>query len=152
MQQVSKTSKIILNGSITEVFPLFSAIGEKKWVQGWYPEFIYPGNGDFVENAVFKTKSNNTFEKEFNWITSYLNEKDCLVVYTVFTKNRVWTIKVNCTTVEEKTQAEITYTYIGLNEKGNKLNGDAIEKMFRNNLSDWEAAINYFLKTGEMAE
>ncbi len=143
--------KIIFNKKIEKVFPLFSALEEKKWVQGWNPEFIYPIEGDFIENSVFKTKSKNDFEMEFNWITSYLNTKEYLVIYTVFTENRVWTIKVKCEIKENnKTEAEITYTFTGLNQKGNEINSESLEKMYKEELKDWEVAINHFLETGKM--
>jgi len=95
MKQISNTARIILNDSIEKVFLLFSPLEEKKWDNDWNPDFLYPQKGEFIENLVFKTKSSNKFEKEFNWIISYLNTKDHLVIYTVFTENRVWTIKGN---------------------------------------------------------
>ena len=149
-KQVSKTAAIILKDEINKVFPLFSPMGEKKWVEGWDPEFIYPANGDWLENMVFRTKTGNASEKIYNWVLSHLNPKDYLVVYTVFTENRVWTIKVQCTGLEKKkTRAEITYTFVAINEKGNELNIEAIEKMYMHELKDWEEAVNNFLRSEE---
>lgn len=151
MKQISKTARILLNGNIEKVFPLFSPLEEKKWVPDWNPDFLYPPNGDFIENLVFKTKSSNEFEKEFNWITSYLNIEEFLVIYTVFTINRVWTIKVKCSTIDiNKTEAEVSYTFTALNEKGNSINKDSLAIMYKNELKDWEASINFFLETGKM--
>jgi len=42
----------------------------------------------------------------------------------------------------------ITYTYVGLNDLGNRLNAHALESMFKHNLKDWELAINHYLETG----
>jgi len=150
MKQISNSARIILNDSIEKVFPLFSPLEEKKWDNSWNPDFLYPPKGEFVENLVFKTKSNNKIEKEFNWIISYLNAKDYLVIYNVFTENRVWTIKVQCADIEKnKTEAEITYTFTGLNEKGIEINRESLETMYEKKLKDWEIAINYFLETGK---
>ena len=150
MKQISNTAKIILNDSVKKVFPLFSPLEEKKWENGWNPDFLYPPKGEFVENLVFKTKSSNNSEKEFNWITSYLNTKDRLVIYTVFTVNRVWTIKVRCEDMgKNKTEAEIKYTFTSLNEKGIAINRESLEKMYKEKLKDWETAINHFLTTGK---
>jgi hypothetical protein len=149
-KQISKFSTIILNGNIQEVFPLFSPKGEEKWVSGWQPEYIYPDTGDFVENMVFKTKSSYKSEQTYNWTLTYLNTELSRAVYTVNTPNRVWAIKVQCTMLEKfKTVAVVTYTYTALNNIGEKLNRDALEKMFRLELKDWEEAINHYLKTGE---
>ncbi len=150
-KQISNTATIQLNDFVEKVFPLFSPLGEKKWVNGWDPLFLYPKSGEFSENLVFKTKSSNTIEKEFNWILSYLNQKDFIVVYTVFTENRVWTIKVQCEKYgNKKTKAKIQYTFTGLNETGDKINKESLEKMFNQKLKNWEDAINYFLETGKM--
>jgi len=149
-KQISKSATIQLNGGIEIVFPLFTPLGEIKWVPGWSPEFLFPESGTLKENLVFKTKSSNSVEEVFNWITSYLNKEEHLVVYTVFTSNRVWTIKVRCEAHgTEQTKAEISYTFTGLNETGNALNEKALEKMYASDLKDWEAAINYFLTTGK---
>lgn len=145
-KQVSKSATILLKDEINKVFLLFSPLGERKWAEGWDPEFIYPENGDWVENMVFKTEAGNTIEKNYNWILSHLNPKDYQVVYTVFTENRVWTIKVQCTAQKKnETKAVITYTFAAFNEKGQKLNIEAIEKMYRHGLKDWEEAVNCFL-------
>jgi hypothetical protein len=151
MEQISRTARIILNDRIEKVFPLFSPLGEKKWVNGWSPDFLFPINGDFKENLVFKTESSNTAEEEYNWITSYLSKEEYLVVYTVFTENRVWTIKVQCIKTNlEKTEAQIIYTFTGLNKIGDEINRDSLEKMYSKDLKDWEHAINYYLDTGEL--
>jgi hypothetical protein len=152
-KQVSKTATILLSDEINKVFPLFSPMEERKWVESWNPEFIYPANGNWVENMVFRTKAGNASEKIYNWVLTYFNPKAYQAVYTVFTENRVWTIKVQCTPHEEnETKAEITYTFTAFNEKGYSLNIDAIEKMYRNELKDWEETVNYFLKNKEKSE
>jgi len=48
----------------------------------------------------------------------------------------------------EKTRAEITYTYLGLTDRGNSLSKEALELMFDHDLGDWEEAVNHFLETG----
>ncbi len=144
--QVSKTAVIFLRDEINNVFPLFSPMGEKKWVENWDPLFIHPANGDWVENMVFQTKAGNATERIYNWVLSNLNPKAYQVVYTVFTENRVWTVKVECTVSEKSlTKAEITYVFTAFNEKGYALNIEAIEKMYRHGLKDWEEAMNRYL-------
>ena len=50
---------------------------------------------------------------------------------------------------EEKTNVTVTYTYTGLTDEGNRKNKLAIEKIYANNLKDWEKAINRYLETGQ---
>ena len=47
---------------------------------------------------------------------------------------------------ENKSNATVTYTFIGLNEKGNELNRDHIQDMYKHNADDWVEAINNFKK------
>ena len=54
---------------------------------------------------------------------------------------------INPKSIEEnKTSAEITYTFIGLNELGNKINEHSLSSMYKNDLKDWEEEINNYLK------
>jgi hypothetical protein len=46
-------------------------------------------------------------------------------------------------------RADISYTYVALSELGARLNEMAMAHIFRDDLRDWEAAINHYLKTGK---
>ena len=85
-------------------------------------------------------------ESEFLWIVSKYEPDKFLIQYLVNTENRYWTITVKCKAIEEdKTSAEITYTYIGLNELGNIINEHSLSAMYKNDLKDWEEEINNYL-------
>ena len=73
--------------------------------------------------------------------------KSHLVQYLVSTENRFWTITVECESIENnmKTNATVTYSYIGFNEEGNEFNRNNLEKMYKENLNDWAEAINNYL-------
>ena len=49
-----------------------------------------------------------------------------------------------------QTAAVISYTFTGLAALGNKINKQAIEKMYERTLEDWQGAINHYLKTGNV--
>ncbi len=145
-EKVSQTAEIILNEKIKIVFPLFSAFEERKWSKEWSPVLIYPDKEIIEEGTTFKTAGHGHDEAEFIWrVTKYEPDK-FLIQYLATTENRYWTITIKCGSISEsKTSAEITYSYIGLNEKGNKLNRYSIEKMYNYNLKDWEEEINNYL-------
>lgn len=142
-----QTAEIILNGKIESVFPLFGAFEERKWAEGWNPVLVSPSEEIIAEGTTFKTKGYDHDEAEFIWrVTRYKPDK-FIIQYLVNTENRYWTITIKCSPEkEDKTSAVITYSYIGLNELGNKLNEHAIKRMFRANLKDWEEEINSYLK------
>jgi hypothetical protein len=148
-QRVSRTASITLNAAIGTVFPLFGPIEEMKWARGWNPVVLYSTSGTVEEGMTFRTPGHEGGESEYFWLVSRYQPVQFLVKYLVFTANRYWTIRIQCHVVSEnRSSASVTYTYTGLNDFGNRLNGDAIEAMFRDNLADWEEEINHYLKTG----
>ena len=149
-KRISKTRSIILTGSLKEVFPLFEPIKEKEWAEGWNPEIVYSTSNMVEEKMVFKSKAIFSNEPDYSWIISKYQPESNLIEYLVFTQERFWTISIKCVEESEgKTKAEITYTYTGLTENGNGLNEKALEKMYSQDLKDWEKAINYYLDTEE---
>ena len=38
-----------------KAFPLFNAVGERRWVAGWDPRFVHPVEGSAGEGVVFQT-------------------------------------------------------------------------------------------------
>ncbi|NNG26740.1 MAG: hypothetical protein HKM87_04395, partial [Ignavibacteriaceae bacterium] len=99
------------------------------------------------EGTTFKTVGHGHNESEFIWRVSKYEPEKFFIQYLVSTENRYWTITVNCKTIEEnKTSAEITYSFIGFNEIGNKINKHSLSLMYKNDLKDWEEEINNYLK------
>jgi hypothetical protein len=146
-ERISKTALITLNGKIETVFPLFGAFEERKWAKDWDPILIYPSNETIEEGTTFKTNIHGHSESEFIWRVSKYDVDKYLIQYLVTTENRYWTITVKCSSLtENRTSAEITYTFIGLNELGNRINKQSLEHMYEHDLKDWEEAINLFLK------
>jgi len=143
--KVSQTATIHLKDKIEKVFPLFGAFEEKKWAEGWAPVLIYPETEVIEEGTTFKTEGNKE-EPEYIWRVSKYYPEEYLIQYLVSTENRYWTITIKCRTLQEnKTSAEITYTFIGVNEAGNKINKQSLQRMYKKNLIDWEEEINNFL-------
>jgi hypothetical protein len=150
-ERISRTATITLNSDIETVFPLFGAIEEKKWAEGWNPIPVYPRSEKLEAGMVFLTEGNNDGESEYVWIVATYQPERHRVEYIVSTANRIWVIAVECTALSAfGTEARVTYTFTGLNPRGNELNREHIERMFARNLADWEEAINYFLRTGEL--
>lgn len=63
-ERITRTRQIILNGPISEVFPLFGAVKEIEWAPGWSPRVIYL-EGEFIEeHMVFTTTSHHGQEPD----------------------------------------------------------------------------------------
>lgn len=152
-KRISKTSRIILNALLNRVFPLFGPIKEKEWAAGWEPQILY-STTEMEERLVFQTQSPHGPEPVFTWTISRYQPDQAFIEYTVFTSERLWWITIQCREGNGggTTAAEITYTYTGLNEKGNAINEIALAAMYRRDLKDWEEAINHYLETGARLE
>lgn len=152
-ERITRKSQITLNGLMGEVFPLFGPIKESEWAPGWAPKIIYR-TSLIEEHMVFTTTSHHGQEPDSTWTLSRYNPENAFIEYTVFAPERLWWITIQCReSVEKKqTEAEITYSYTGLTDRGNMINKKALDKMFEHNLKDWEEEINYYLDTGHRLE
>jgi hypothetical protein len=151
-KRISRTATITVNAPLKEAFELFGPIREKDWADGWDPQPIDPTSEIVQERMVFTTQAHFGQEApEDVWIVSAYSVGDSFIEYTVFEQEQVHWIEVVCeeTAGGEKARAEITYTYLGLTDRGNSLSKEALELMFARDLRDWEEAVNHYLETGE---
>jgi hypothetical protein len=145
-ERVSQTDSIIVNGDIKKVFPLFGAFEERKWDPGWRPALVYKDRDTTEEGTTFKTASHGFGEPDYIWRINKYEPQNALIQYLVTCPNRYWTITVKCRKIAgDKTQATVTYTFIGLNPMGNHLDKHSLARLFEHHLKDWEQAINSFL-------
>ncbi|MCX6143191.1 MAG: hypothetical protein NTZ35_08225 [Ignavibacteriales bacterium] len=150
-ERLSRTATIILNGAVEKVFPLFGAIEEKKWADGWNPSILFPKSEQIEEGMVFTTQGHDHGESNYAWIVSRCKVENHLIEYIVSTANRYWVIDIECAaSSKDHTNATVRYTYTGLTELGNEINRHAIKKMFERDLKDWEEAMNHYLETGKV--
>ncbi len=152
-KRISRTSYIQLNGSLDKVFPLFGAIREKEWADGWDPRIVYSTTNLLEEHMVFQTTTEYPGEEaDKTWVVSKYVPEQAYIEYTVFTSLRVYWITIQCreNPGTRTTRADVTYIFTGLTEPGNALIEKALESMFVYDLKDWEKAINYYLETGKI--
>ena len=55
VEQRAQSFTIILNGSVSDVTPLFGPVREAEWAPDWSPRFIHPAQGVQREGVVFTT-------------------------------------------------------------------------------------------------
>ncbi len=151
-ERVERTGTFRVHGHIKAVFPLFGPIREKEWATSWNPKVIYSTHPEVEQHMVFKTKGNHADEPEYLWIVTNYQPDQYRIEYTVSTSNRVWFITVQCEAELQETIVTVTYSYTGLNAAGNQRNKEMLEQMFADNLQDWKAAINHYLRTGTILE
>jgi len=153
-ERATKTASFAVYETIDKVFPLYGAFEERKWIPTWKPMLIYPDKEIIEEGTTFKldvSGHGHGSESEYLWIVTKFVPEDYLIQYLVSTENRFWTITVKSNSIENntKTNTTVTYTYTGLNAKGNKLNKQSIKEMYKDNLQDWGDAINNYFQNKE---
>ncbi len=145
-EKISKAANITLNESIETVFPLFNPVEEQKWAPPFKPQFIYPLDETVQEGMSFKTIKKDREEPVYLWILTKYDTSNYQLQYLLTTTNRYWTIDIACTTISNnKTSANIRYSYYALNKEGIELNKNHLKRIFGINLKDWENAINNYL-------
>lgn len=149
--RISRSAIILLNARIDVVYPLFGVIREKDWAFGWNPEVLFSASGEMELHMMFRTPS-HFHEEFFNWTVTQYRPDEHLVEYFITAEQRSWFVTVVCKSVEEKTQASVTYQYTGFTRTGHERNELAMANMFASDLSDWADAINYYLSTGKQLQ
>jgi len=145
-EQYVKSASIILNGNIEKIFPLFGAIEEKKWAEGWNPVPVFPESADMQEGLIFQTPDDVHRGSVVTWVVATYDVKDYMVKYIITASDWLIFIYVHCSEQSANiTKAVITYKLTGLTSEGNEVSHHLVEKIFENNLKDWETAINNYL-------
>jgi hypothetical protein len=146
--KLTRSATILLTDRVENVFPLFGAIREKEWANGWDPDILY-SNSEIEEYMVFRTKADNEDEDYYQWVVTKYDPLNFMIEYSISATERVWFVRVECRDCNNETLATITYTYISLSEKAHQRNRQGIEKIFFSDLADWEQLINHYLTTGK---
>lgn len=137
----------VWKGNISSVFPLLCPVKEVDWVPGWQPNLVVSDSGFMEKNCLF-TESES--DKEAIWIVTQY-EKDRLVdMYRVLPKVTVSQFSIRLDKESENsTKASISYGHTALSDAGEKVVDEFTEENFLAFMSHFEAAINYYLATGE---
>ena len=146
MSTVKHTASFEISQPVKELFPLFSAEGEKLWVPDWGYENIMGGT-DLHEDYVFVTKSHDHAASDAIWVVKRYEPEDYLVqLYKVEPGEKIGIIEVNCFKQDEsQTKVKVTYEYIGLSTTGNEFVASFSSSEYKAFIADWETLlVKYF--------
>lgn len=134
-----------------EVFPLLCPVREKDWVPGWRTRLVLSKTGLVEEDCIFITPGEPT---DAIWITAdHAPEDRRLRMYKIVPG--VVVSRLDIALVEDgpdTTKATISYEHTALSEAGKAVVAGHTEDSYREFMESWEAAINAYLKTGEMID
>ena len=83
VEQRTQSFTIILNGSVSEVTPLFGPVREAEWAPDWSPRFIHPVQGVQREGVVFTTSPGDGRDRL--WLLTTYDVRNGRVEYVVVT-------------------------------------------------------------------
>jgi hypothetical protein len=146
MGKIKYTASFEIKRPVTELFPLFTAEGEKLWVPGWNYENIMDST-ELHENYVFLTKNHIHATTEAIWIVKKYDPNEyCVEFYKVEPADKIGVIVVRCILLNEShTKVQVTYEYIGISEKGNQFIQGFSASEYNKFISKWETLlVKYF--------
>jgi hypothetical protein len=137
-----------------KVFPLLCPVREANWVPGWQYRLIFSKSGVAENGCVFITP--NEGHSETTWIVTDYDPASFRIAFAWVNSGLVAAqIRISLSRSSEApghTTALIRYTYTGLSTEGNREVECYDQKWFRHKMQSWEAAIDHYLKTGNLID
>jgi len=145
MNKIRHSREFEIKRGIDEVFPLFSAEGEKSWVPDWDYENIM-GTTELCEDYIFLTENHDHGSGNAIWLVKKFEPKNYFVqFYKVEPKDKVGIITVQCFQKEEiKTTVKVTYEYIAISEKGAGFIKDFDKNAYEKFINEWETLLDKY--------
>lgn len=133
-----------LDASCAQVFPLFTAQGEKQWAPGWDPEVL---SGDTERGSVFRTSSHHDHRETIWVVTIYQPDQHRVAYARIAQGSNMGLVDVTCLGASGG-GADITvrYTLTGLSTEG-----DAFVREFLSDahytrfIEEWHSALSALL-------
>lgn len=122
----------------SQVFPLFTAGGEREWVPGWNPEML---SGAEERGSAFRTQ--NQHGQETIWVVTEYRPLDGRVSYArAALGSNIGLIDVVCTdSAGGGTDVSVRYTLTALSETGRKFVSNFLETgHYSKMIDEWRAA------------
>jgi hypothetical protein len=139
LQSIKRSGTLRVEAAPEHAFQLFTAPGEKLWIDGWDPDVLSGGDGR-ARGAVFVTSAAG--EKAY-WVVVDYDEAALHARYArIAPGTRAGTVEVFARD-DGSGSAEITVTYelTALSEKGHELLAEFDRQAFNRMLADWERLI-----------
>jgi hypothetical protein len=147
MTHIEREHSITLAAPIDRVFPLFTPLGETRWVPGWAPDFLHPASGETCEGMVFRTAHG---AEETLWSCIHWTPDDYRVRYVRVTPGVRFGFVSVAGRALEAGQAEINvgYTFTALGAEGEAMLAALTQEAFAAMIDGWQIALNRLLAEG----
>lgn len=126
-----------LDAPVARVFPLFTALGERAWAQGWEPVLL---SGQEERGSVFRTVHGG---RETNWIVvEYLPSEGRVSYVRLAEGSNMGLVDVQCSAAQSGgTEVSVRYTLTGLNAQGEAFVGEFLAPQhYSRMIEEWREA------------
>ena len=147
-RSISYTEIFDINQPARTLFELFSPEGERLWVPGWQYQNIL-GTDALHEDYVFLTQGHDHAAGEAIWIVKRY-DPDAMQVqyYRIEPGEKLGIVAVSCDSLDRRsTRVTVTYTYIGLSDRGNRFIEGYTRVAYQEFIGQWKSLLEaYFVK------
>ncbi|MDF2631901.1 MAG: hypothetical protein K0Q85_497 [Caproiciproducens sp.] len=148
-KRIIKRHSMVIGAAVDIVHPLLCPEREKDWIDGWSYEMIYSQSGFAEHGCVWKT--NFPEEGEAIWIMVRNNPPREAAYIKYVPGVMIGELAFMLQNTESKgTTIDVTYTFTGLTEQGNKLIDTILSESLEQKLLGLERALDYYLRTGSV--
>jgi hypothetical protein len=143
-RHVSHKGSITVHADRARTLDLFTPEGEREWVPGWSPEYLFRAGGGDEIDTVFRTAHG---DEETLWIVLDHDRDEGTASYARITPgSRLGTVTVAVEPIDETScWVEICYELTGLSPEGNAVLARFDARAFRAMLAEWEERIGRVL-------
>jgi hypothetical protein len=137
-QPATQVRSFRLEASLEQVFPLFTAEGERKWAPGWAPAML---SGAVERGSAFVTRAHSGIET--TWIVSDYRPTEGRISYARLAQgSNIGLVDVICTAAEGGgTVVSVRYTLTGVSEQGRAFVREFLEPAhYARMIDEWRVA------------
>src|SRR5687768_8740260 len=142
---VSRSYTLYFKADNTVIFPLFTPLEEKKWVQGWNATLIFSETEAARETGcIFSTPPADM--PDVLWVLSRYDEANGIIQYVRFASDHH--IGIIDLKVDQNTRVCVTYTLTGLSAVGDQyIQEEFSDAMYQHRMQSWQQGIEHYLHT-----
>ena len=136
-----------LDAPVARVFPLFTALGEKAWAEGWQPQLL---SGREERGSVFRTVHGG---RETTWIVvEYLPAQGRVSYARLAQDSNMGLVDVRCSaTPGGGTEVSVRYTLTGLDAHGEVFVSQFLDReQYSRMIEEWHASISAALSRAKV--
>lgn len=135
----SQSASFHLDAPLSRVMPLFTALGERKWAQGWEPQFL---SGGEERGSVFRTRTHAG--TEVVWIVTDYHPAEGHVSYARLAEgSNMGLVDVACSEPDTGgTDVSVRYTLTAVSGEGETFVGGFLAlDHYRSMIEEWRTSI-----------